>query len=237
MVKLKYYLHLTVISLSFLMILFVIYSKADNISFRKAKEIAHKQIYTGELQQDYYCGCLYYRNKEVNLNSCGYKIRKNATRAKRIEWEHVVPASWYGKTEECWYQGGRKNCQKKSEAFEKFEGDLHNLRPVVGEVNSDRSDLTYGIVGQYYKTYGNCQFKIDFKNNVVEPPDSIKGDLARISLYIIQKYNLLVPEQTKKLWLEWNNIDPVSDLEILINKKIHQIQGDSNIYIDESKGE
>ena len=28
----------------------------------------------------------------IDLESCGYKVRKNENRASRVEWEHVVPA-------------------------------------------------------------------------------------------------------------------------------------------------
>lgn len=201
-------------------------------SFSRSKNIAHRKIYVNDLQVDYYCGCQYNRSKEVNLNSCGYKIRKNALRAKRIEWEHVVPASVYGKTEQCWSEGGRKNCGNKSLSFNKFESDLHNLRPVVGEVNGDRSNLPYNIAGENAVSYGQCKFKIDFKSNVAEPPDEIKGDLARITLYMNDKYDLPYSPEYIILMKSWAEADPVSEKEKKINALIKAYQGDSNPYID-----
>lgn len=204
-------------------------------TFRQAKEIAHKKIYINDLQVDYYCGCTYNRAKQIDLDSCGYQVRKNLNRAKRIEWEHVVPASLYGKTQSCWKDGGRKNCGEKSVAFSKFEGDLHNLRPVVGEVNGDRSNLPYNIVGEQFVTYGQCKFKIDFKTNVAEPPDEIKGDLARITLYLQEKYALPYSSEYIILMKGWAIADPVSEKEIKINNLIKFYQNDSNYYIDGSK--
>lgn len=204
-------------------------------NFNQSKSIAHKKIYKDDLQFDYYCGCSYNRSKEIDINSCGYKIRKNALRAKRVEWEHVVPASWFGHTDECWYHGGRKNCERESEAFNRFEGDLHNLRPVIGEVNADRSDLSYGVAGPNAKTYGQCKFKIDFTNNVAEPPDNMKGNLARVSLYMVEKYNLIIKRDLLLLWAKWSKEDPVDAKEIELNEKIKSIQGDSNPYVDGRK--
>lgn len=205
-------------------------------NFQQAKEIMHKRIYTSFLQKDYYCGCLYTREKRVNLTSCGYTIRKNANRASRIEWEHVVPASFYGKTLACWKHKGRKNCGEKSFEFRKFESDMHNLRPVIGELNGDRSNLFYGITStQYPATYGQCKFKIDFQTNFAEPPDEIKGDLARITLYVSEKYKLPFSEEYIRMLRGWAKRDPVSDVEKIINDKIKFYQGDSNYYIDGSK--
>lgn len=206
-----------------------------NFEFSKAKNIAHKKIYKDQLQKDFYCGCDYDRSKNIKINSCGYKIRKTALRAKRVEWEHVVPASRYGHSDECWYNGGRKNCEKNSKNFNDFEGDLHNLRPVIGEVNGDRSDLPYGLAGEFPATYGNCHFKIDFKNDVAEPGDEIKGDVARISLYISEKHEILFTNSEIEMFKEWAKKDPVSESEKQINEKIKEIQGDSNPYIDGSK--
>lgn len=210
---------------------------AEAATFRQSKVTAHRKIYTGDLQVDYYCGCLYNRSKSVDLNSCGYKIRKNALRAKRIEFEHVIPASTYGKTESCWKDGGRKNCTKNSETFNKFEADLHNLRPVIGEVNGDRNNLPYGIVGQEHVSYGQCNFKIDFNLNIAEPPDDIKGDMARITLYLKEKYNLPYSDEYVIMLIGWMKRDPVSEKEIKINTLIRAYQGDSNYYIDQNARE
>jgi len=208
------------------------YVYLENISFQKSKTQLHRNIFVEELQKDYYCGCDYDRSGKVDINSCGYKIRKNANRAFRIEWEHVVPASKYGRTLECWKHGGRKNCSRNSTEFIKFEQDLHNLRPVIGEVNGDRSNLDYGIADPFTKPYGQCEFKVDFQSNVAEPPDSIKGDMARITLYMIEKYSLQYDSSFLNLMYQWHQNDPVDDREKIINRKIKEMQGDSNYYVE-----
>lgn len=95
------------------------------------------------MEEDFYCGCKY-TEKEIDLASCGYVPRKNETRAKKLEWEHVVPAWTLGHQRQCWQDGDRKNCTTTDLVFQQAEGDLNNLLPAVGEVNGDRGNLLYG---------------------------------------------------------------------------------------------
>jgi len=55
-------------------------------------------------QYTFYCSCRYEHKKPV-FKTCGYKPYKNFKRANRIEWEHVVPASRFGKKFETWKNG------------------------------------------------------------------------------------------------------------------------------------
>lgn len=64
-------------------------SAVGHRDFANAKKIL-PALYRG-MEEDFYCGCKY-TGKAVDFASCGYTPRKNATRASRIEWEHVVPA-------------------------------------------------------------------------------------------------------------------------------------------------
>ena len=58
-------------------------------TFNEAKKIAWT-LYAPQ-STEFYCGCKYTGNR-VDLAACGYVPRKNANRAARIEWEHIVPA-------------------------------------------------------------------------------------------------------------------------------------------------
>jgi deoxyribonuclease-1 len=98
-------------------------------TFSEAKKIAWK-LYAPQ-STEFYCGCKYTGNR-VNLKACGYIPRKNANRAARIEWEHIVPAWQIGHLRQCWQNGGRKNCTRHDEVFKRAEADLHNLVPSIG---------------------------------------------------------------------------------------------------------
>ena len=73
-------------------------------SFSKAKKLLEKVVFS-DYRKDFYCGCSYDSKKNVDFQSCGYKARKNEKRAKRIEWEHVVPAENFGRYFSEWREG------------------------------------------------------------------------------------------------------------------------------------
>lgn len=113
-----------------LLLLFAMGAQADAPrTFSEAKKVAWK-LYAPQ-STEFYCGCKYTGNK-VNLAACGYVPRKNAKRAARIEWEHIVPAWQIGHQRQCWQEGGRKNCTRYDPTYQKAEADLHNLVPSIG---------------------------------------------------------------------------------------------------------
>src|SRR3546814_2090503 len=74
-------------------------SATGHRDFPRAKR-AMARIY-GSSGTTFYCGCPY-TGKVIDLRTCGYRIRKDAGRAKRIEWEHIVPAWAIGHQRQCW---------------------------------------------------------------------------------------------------------------------------------------
>jgi deoxyribonuclease-1 len=126
-------------------------------TFDSAKKVARDAIYANH-QTDFYCGCAFQPSGAtggtIDASSCGYQARKNKARGKRLEWEHVMPAYFFGHTRSCWKSGnarcvkdgrkfkGRACCAKVDSTFRRIEADLHNLTPAVGELNGDRSNLS-----------------------------------------------------------------------------------------------
>lgn len=159
-------------------------------SFSQAKAAGVKV--NADAPGDFYCGCkINWQGKKgvVDLESCGYKVRKNENRASRIEWEHVVPAWQFGHQRQCWQDGGRKNCAKDP-VYRKMESDMHNLQPAVGEVNGDRANFMYSQWNGGEGQYGQCAMKVDFKEKVAEPPARARGAIARTYFYMRDQYNL-----------------------------------------------
>lgn len=77
-------------------------------SFSQAKSAGVK--INADAPGDFYCGCkISWQGKKgiPDLESCGYKVRKNENRATRIEWEHVMPAWQFGHLLQCWQDGGQ----------------------------------------------------------------------------------------------------------------------------------
>lgn len=204
-------------------------------TFQGAKKLL-EQTYRDN-RVDRYCGCSFDAKKNIDLASCGYEVRKNETRASRIEIEHVVPAENLGRQFACWREGrgkpggGREYCLNHDPKFVQAHNDLHNFLPVVGEVNADRSNFRYDQIPGPATQYGACQFKVDFQNRRAEPPDNLKGDVARITFYMRDTYGLRLSDQQTRLYEIWSRQDPVDQVERELDQKIVRIQGNSNPYV------
>ena len=94
-----------------------------------------------------------------------------------------------------------------------MEGDLHNLVPAVGELNSDRSNFSFGMVAGEPRKYGSCDFEVDFKHRTVEPMAEVQGNIARVYFYMSKKYDLRMSKKQKKLFQIWNKQDPQDSWE------------------------
>jgi len=208
------------------------------VSFEQAKILAKEQIYfdRNDLGTTY-CSCQWQwvgkSGGRIDFNSCGYKVRAEGqrNRAERIEWEHIVPASNFGRARQCWQKGGRSNCKQTDPLFTMMEADLHNLTPTVGELNSDRQNFNYGVLPAMPKLHGACDFKVDFKKRVVEPRDEIKGFLARVYFYMHDRYGMNMSQQQQQLLMAWDKAYPVSDWELERNRRITKLMVHSNPFV------
>ena len=216
-------------------------------SFSAAKRIALKSIYRNHLTT-LYCSCEFTQSKVVNPTTCGYTPRNPGTRARRIEWEHIVPAARFGQSRSCWTEGhercvrsngrrfkGRRCCGKRGvdNVFRKMAADLHNLAPAIGELNADRSNFRYGEVAGEPRSYGACDFEIDRRARVAEPREGVRGDVARVYLYMADVYGLELDEGERSRLERWHQDDPPSDWEIERNRRIKEIQGVGNRWVEE----
>ena len=137
--------------------------------------------------------------------------------------------------------------------------DLHHLRPTNANVNSTRGNMTMGNVKgvlSSYKTYaygGKTVLWYSTADDLVEVNDNIKGDVARILLYVWCRWEepnlytndpnpvigpsddantgLKVIESLDTL-LQWMEIDPVDTWEMSRNDQCENVQGNRNVFID-----
>ena len=143
--------------------------------------------------------------------------------------------------------------------------DLHHIRPSEVKMNSQRGNDKFGEVangGEVYskKTDGsNSQLGGHHAGGVFEPLDNVKGDAARIVLYLYVHYNKAenvhgstngngqssyfgtlkftnvmagTEEEAIELLLAWNKSDPVDDIERTRNEEVFKIQHNRNPFID-----
>lgn len=212
-------------------------------SFEKAKRVLYNEVYKDH-NITFYCGCDYDpKSKIVDWKSCGYVPRKNAERASRIEAEHVMPAHQFGKFLQCWREpqkvcagknmSGRECCQAEDPLFEAAHNDLHNLFPAVGEVNGDRSNFNWGMVEGNKREYGACPMEIDESIRRAEPPDNVKGNVARVMFYMEDTYGFKLSDQDRQLFNAWSKMDPPDAWEIERNQRIAAIEGKDNRFISQ----
>jgi len=210
-------------------------------TFTTAKQ--HAVRIFADTPQTFYCHCRYDKHKKIDLKSCGYKIQKDKRRAARLEWEHIVPVSLWGKELDCWKKAlcckekkgcykGRSCCRKKDPHFAAMEADLHNIVPEIGELNQLRSNYRFGVLPDVEKDrFGRCEIKIDANTRRVEPRDAIKGTVARAYLYMSDRYGLILSKNQQQLYSSWNKLYPPTAWEIKWDKEVAYIQGNHNRFI------
>lgn len=218
------------------------------------------RIYAAAAQHtDLYCGCSFAvvpgHGMRVDLTACGYVPARDAARAERIEWEHAVPAAAFGHSFAEWRDGhpkcvdhrgkafhGRRCARLASPEFSRIEADLHNLFPVVGEVNGLRGDLPMGVLdppegahrhigGARSFKFGACQSAIE--SGVFLPRREVRGDLARAYKYMAKSYpdRHLLDDAHRPVFDAWDKSDPPDAWERERNKRIAEKQGNANTFI------
>jgi len=227
-----------------------LFATSDSFSHSK-REL--RKIYKDH-QKTIYCDCKYsYKNKKnmIDRDSCGYIPRNEYTKkgkrnisARRIEWEHAIPAENFGRQFKCWRDGdsicvnskgrhykGRKCCTKVNKQFRLMQADMHNLFPSIGELNADRRNYKYDFELPTQEQYGQCEFNVLFKQRRARIREKIRGIIARDYLYFHKRYGMKLSKQEFKKYQVWNKRYPPDIWEIERNKRISKIQGNLNEFI------
>ena len=175
-------------------------------------------------------------------------------------WGSGKPGTW--NREHVW-------CQSLSNGLWGTGGggsDLHHIRPVETSLNSARGNNKFGEVVDgspaYYKDSNKNVVALGGynKSGVFEPLDNVKGDVARIVMYVYTHYNNYnnVGGTTNgkgsssyfgtlnftnvisasgenaaiQLLLKWNKNDPVDESERNRNDAVAAIEGNRNPFVD-----
>jgi endonuclease I len=164
----------------------------------------------------------YYYSKKTNNSS-------KSGEGEGFNREHSVPQSWFDKKLP-------------------MKADLFIVYPTDKYVNNRRGSFPYGETDSPTWTstngskLGPCSFQ-GYTGTVFEPIDKYKGDFARTYFYTVTRYDVSnwtgesfsgdgLSNWALKLFLKWNDEDPVSQKEIDRNDSVYKIQGNRNPYID-----
>jgi deoxyribonuclease-1 len=140
---------------------------------------------------------------------------------------HIYPTALITKELDC---RSERSCLRTNPEFEKIISDLHNMVPVNSFYHFKLKDSVFGILDESNEA-NECGIKKRY--NIVEPPDRVKGDIARIHFYMHKQYGL--PLNSSFLFLKtWDKKDPPSKEEISKNKIIKEIQGNNNPFVTDA---
>ncbi len=218
----------------------------SNDSFSKAKRMLEKQVYSSASERKtIYCSAHYDQHKHIQKPP-GFSTTKYVKRAKKVEWEHVVPAENFGRNFIEWREGNKRCINSKGKAFkgrhcaEKMnkqyrymQADMFNLYPAIGAVNALRSNHNFVMLDHGESSFGRCDMQI--KNKKAQPPVAARGIIARSYLYMDKTYkNYAMSSAQKKLMNAWNKQYPVSKWECKRNKRISALQHSRDSILDNS---
>ena len=184
-------------------------------NYTDAKELFFSELYNS-YGETFYC-----REK---TNNAGGTIK-----GFMVNIELIYDRNWMIDYLEC---TNTTECRKKNKRFSRMESDLHNMFPVVTMANISRASKRFSMSedndGFSDKT---CYF--DRKRQEIEPPDAVKGDVARSIFYMSIEYNLPIALGGElELFKLWNHFDPPSAEDKLRNDLIERLQGTRNKFID-----
>ena len=123
--------------------------------------------------------------------------------------------------------------------------DLHHIRPTDSSLNGTRGNDFYGYAtGNVKEMYGTVvtggAHGGKKGGGYMEPLDNVKGDVARICLYVWVRYGGELSKcsaitnvfQSVDVLLEWCALDPVDTWEMGRNEVVYGIQGNRTVCID-----
>jgi deoxyribonuclease-1 len=212
-----------------------------NQSFNKAKKYLEREVYFDH-RQTIYCAAAFDANKLV-IPPKGFTTDKYVKRAKKIEWEHVVPAENFGRTFVEWRDGnsacmdskgndfkGRKCAEKVNFDYRYMQSDMYNLFPAIGAVNARRSNYNFTVLSNTDNSFGSCAMKIEDRK--AEPPTIARGSIARAYLHMQSAYpRYKMSRQQSQLMNAWDKQYPVDQWECLRTHRIEAIQGNENTVV------
>ena len=112
-----------------------------------------------------------------------------------------------------------------------MQADMYNLYPAVGEINGLRSNYSFAMIPGEKRRFGSCDMEIE--NRKAEPPEMIRGDIARTYFYMNWAYpgRGVISKKNKKLFETWDKQDPIDDWERERAKRIEAVQGNENPFV------
>ncbi len=188
------------------------------------------------------------RNTHDNISSyddCHYEA--NRTDCQNGDGSVSLIYTAYSATMSQWGSWNREHVWPQSLGGGNTNGggaDMHHIRPSDNGVNSSRGNKPYGNAGaganeKYGSAAASGVLGGYYNSTYFEPLDSVKGDVARICLYVYVRWNsqwgasnITQVFESVDVLLDWCEQDPVDTWEMGRNEVVGDIQGNRNVFID-----
>ena len=203
---------------------------------------------------------IYYENNGTVLDM--YSENPTGTDAYEYTYEIEIPddrdSGSGGTSEGEYYNREHIIPQSVFDSNAPMRGDAHFVVPSDKYVNAQRGNLPFGKVqtANYTSTNGskrgnnlNSGYSAGYSNDVFEPINEFKGDIARMYFYFVTRYedgltgfnpydmfdgsaNQALTQTFLNILYTWHIQDPVSQREIARNDAIFVEQNNRNPFID-----
>ncbi|MBY0383632.1 endonuclease [bacterium] len=196
-------------------------SSHSPVSYNRARELLFGFLYLEGSSQQTYSLDIYYCNQKLT--------NKDFAKANQLA-PMQIPDNNVVNVEHAWPQSHFTGQFSKS--FQK--ADLHILFPTLSHINSIRGNFPYGEVVEV-KQSPCTQAALGLNaqgEQVFEPDDVIKGDMARATFYFSTRYKIKMDPVQEEVLRRWHKMDPPDSREIELNEQIDKIQKNRNPFID-----
>lgn len=196
----------------------------NEIEYQRS-ETESRPVIDYRLARTYLFGELHYGNGIITDVYCDqeYDAKDGVGRGK-------IPSPQALNCEHTWPQSKFESHPQK----EVIKVDLHHLYPATTMANSTRSNHPFGEV-KGKNVCGTSYLGYIFGTRMVgfQPPEHHRGNVARAMFYISARYSMPIDPVQESYLRKWHVLDPIDTFEQLRNKKIQQIQGNNNPFIDD----
>ena len=158
------------------------------MSFAQSKRLLLQYVYFDHAIT-FYCKALFDEYSKLSLPE-GFVSAQYQERAKKLEWEHIVPAEAFGRSLPEWREGhpqcvtsrgkaykGKRCAIKANSTYHQMYTDMHNLVPAISAENALRNNYPFSLLPDLESRFGSCPMKV--KQKKAEPPEWTRGAIAR----------------------------------------------------------
>ena len=122
--------------------------------------------------------------------------------------------------------GTSRQCSQDNR-YRQISSDLHNIVPVRTRVEMRRRSVRYENLGESARV-DDCGIRESAQ--FFEPPEQVKGDVARTVAYMVDTYGLPWIGATA-VFQGWNELNPPSDDELARHRQVAELQGNENPFV------